>query len=92
MQTLKDVLGWKQYMNRWESRTRQWNRPTDFVNPADAILNTNEVGMLSRYFYLLYYALINLGLGEIAPVNEIEFIFVTLSCIVSAIFFSIVFG
>lgn len=48
--------------------------------------------MVHRYFIMLYQALINLGVSEMAPVNEIEFITITLSSIISAIFFSIVFG
>ena len=30
-----DVLGWKSYNERWDSRNTQWCLPLNFVNPAD---------------------------------------------------------
>ena len=41
---------------------------------------------------MFYYALINLGLGEIGPSSPIEYIFCWASMIISSLFFNYVFG
>ena len=41
---------------------------------------------------MIYYAFITLGLGEVAPVNLIEYVFSLLSLLVSVVYFNILFG
>lgn len=48
--------------------------------------------MITRYMTLLYYSLINLGLGEILPRNEYEYLFCICSMIISALVFTNVFS
>jgi hypothetical protein len=48
--------------------------------------------MVSRYLYMHYYSLINLGLGEIGPTNMIEYLFCMCSMVISSLYFTILFG
>lgn len=48
--------------------------------------------MSYRYLTMLYTSLIIMGLGEVAPLSSLEKAFMTLSMIISAFFFSILFS
>lgn len=90
--TSDDALGWQAFNLRWESRLSNWNTPTDYSDASNQILYTEQVSMLYRYSIMLYYALVNLGLGEMGPVNFEEYIFCVISMIISAFVFSIIFS
>lgn len=45
-----------------------------------------------RFAVMIYYSLINLGLGEMSPVNQPEQLFCVLSMICSSFIFSHIFG
>lgn len=86
------IIGWKTYNERWDSQSTQWNAPADFVSPSESVLHLQTTKMGFRYSFFLYYALINVGIGEICPVNHIDFVFLAVDMIFSAIFFSILFS
>lgn len=48
--------------------------------------------MMMRYLTMLYYVFINLGLGEMGPINNTELLFCIGSMILSSIVFSNIFG
>ena len=86
------ILGWQRYNERWDARSKQWNMPIDFVNPADQGFHTEKWSVWQKYCNLFYYAQINLGLGEIGPVNIQESAFLAMTMIISALVFTNVFG
>ena len=86
------VLGWQVYNERWDARDKKWNMPIDFVNPADQGLFTNKWSVWQKYCNLFYYAQINLGNGEMGPVNIEEFAFLVVTMIISTLVFTNVFG
>ena len=45
-----------------------------------------------RYFTLLYYSLINLGLGNVGPVNTGEVLFCVLSMVISSLVYTNIFS
>lgn len=48
--------------------------------------------MMSRYLVMLYYAMIDLGLGEMGPNTKEELLFCVVSMMLSALVFSNIFG
>lgn len=86
------VLGWKVFNERWDSKSSQWYSPVEFGNYLESMFYTKEYSTLFRYVTMLYYSLINLGLGEIAPVNFLECLFLTLAMVLSALVFTNIFS
>ena len=86
------IIDWQAYNERWDGRSKQWYSPIDFFDPEDQILHSEEMTTLFRYMTQFYYSLINLGLGEIAPVNSEEYGFLVCSMILSSLIFQIIFG
>lgn len=64
----EDGMHWESYNNRWDSRTTRWTSPIDWVDYQAAQLHFSYT-TLFRYLTMLYYSLINLGLGEMGPSN-----------------------
>jgi hypothetical protein len=70
-----DALGWKQYNERWDSRTAEWITPLDWSDYANNQFYTSAYSRIYRYMTLLYYSMINLGLGNLGPVNSYDILF-----------------
>jgi hypothetical protein len=86
------VIGWQQFNEKWDSRTTQWNSPIDWFAYTEQQLHSTNYSILYRYLTMLYYSLINLGLGEIGPINKYEMIFCIVSLVISALMFTNIFS
>ena len=82
----------KEWNEKWEGYSSQWYSPTEWVNIGDAAIFTKEITKTERYFNMLYYAVLNLGVGEIGPINipELGFciVFLPISLMLQSLFFS----
>lgn len=89
-----DMVGYQDYINRWDSRAKIWYMPTDFVNYPDQELgrDSEKYRVLFRYLSLLYYGILNIGSNEFGPVNSMEYLFCTITLILSAMLNAILFG
>lgn len=83
-----DVLNWKGFNSRWESRSSQWNPPTCFVDYLSCTLYSNESTPIFRYLFMVYYAILNLGNSEVSPINLSEKIFIVITMIISSMVFT----
>lgn len=63
------IIGWQGYNDRWDGRLTQWYSPIDWYYYREQIFHTEEMTNSMRFFTMLYYSLINLGLGDVSPVN-----------------------
>lgn len=76
----------------WEKKSSQWYTPTEWSNIDDAEIFTKELSKTERYFVMLYYAVIFLGVGEIGPINvpELGFciVFLPISLMLQSLIFS----
>ena len=92
--TEKDMLGWKQYIEKWDSRSMGWYMPLSFVEPYAQELGVDSdlYTTMFRYLSLLYYGIINIGCNEFGPDNKWEYIFLIATLIISAMLKSVVFG
>lgn len=86
------ILGYKGINERWESRSAQWYSPLDWLDYKEDAIMSNSLTKAHTYFIYLYYSLINLGLGELSPVNSIEFRCLTFTMIFSALYFTFFFS
>ena len=59
--------------------------PLDWANYVDQRLFTNEYSLGYRYKTMLYYAVLNIGLNEFGPVNNIEYLYLIVTLIISAV-------
>lgn len=50
----------------------QWYMPVDFLNYPDALLLDESTDPLYQYLNMFYYALLCIGVNEMAPVNRVE--------------------
>lgn len=92
--TSKDRVDWKQQNEKWDSRTKVYYMPIDFVNFPDQELGRTSVkyDLWFRYSSMLYMALLVIGSNELGPVNNFEMIYFVGTLIVSAMLNSIVFA
>jgi hypothetical protein len=88
------MLGWEGYIERWDSRDKTWYMPIYYVNYVEQELQRNSrlYTTAFRYISMLYYGIINIGSNELGPVNRYEYLFFTISLIISAILKAIIFG
>lgn len=70
----------------------QWYTPTEWVNIGDAAIFTKEMSRNERYFIMVYYAIMNLGIGEIGPINVPELAYCIFSLPVSLMLQSLLFS
>ena len=53
---------------------------------------SEEAGIVKKMLYSLYYSILMLGLNEIGPVNNIEFVYVTFGLILTSLVNAQIFG
>ena len=89
-----DILGWRKYNERWDSRNRIWMTPIDFVNPADHGLGftSDKYTVLFRYVTMLYYGVLIMNQSEYGPVNIEEYVYITIFDLLTLVLMAIVFG
>lgn len=80
------------FNKRWDSRSAEWYTPTDFVSFTDSKIFTSEISKSQLYFRMLYQSVINLGIGELGPVNEEEMAFFFISMLLSTLMTNLIFG
>jgi hypothetical protein len=90
--TEEDGEGWEQFNKRWEARSTEWYSPTKWLSFEKNEIFMKETRKVHKYQILFYYALINLGLGDIGPSNNVEYLFNVSSMFISALLFNILFG
>ena len=66
--------------------------PLEWANYIDQRVFDSNYSVAFRYKSMLYYALLNIGMNEFGPVNEIEFTFLIATLIVSALMNALIFG
>lgn len=63
--TSEDCLGYAGYNSRWDSRSKKWVMPLNYVyGPMET---SKPEGIYDEYKVMLYYSLINLGISEFGP-------------------------
>lgn len=93
--TEAEDLGYKEINEKWGGREKIWVTPIDWLNYGDYELgrtSSNYPDSYSRYFVMLYYGVLNIGLNEYGPVNIREYVYLLVSLVISAILVSVVFG
>ena len=90
--TSENSPDWEEVNEMWESRKSIWYMPLDWVNFEEEQLFIHERDQFYRYTVLLYQALLNLGMNEFGPVNEVEFMYLGVTLAVSAILNALIFG
>lgn len=85
-------LDYEDYIERWDSRASMWYSPIDWLNFKEQRMFDTSCTHNCRYLKLLYYSSINLGTGEIAPMNEVEFVWFICTLLFSSLLFSIFFS
>lgn len=90
--TEEDDPNWQEMNRNWESRKSMWYMPLDWVNYEEEQLFIPQRDQFFRYTVLLYQALLNLGMNEFGPVNEVEYLYLGTTLIVSAVLNALIFG
>lgn len=82
----------KEFNAYWESQSKQWYQPSNWLNFPDQKIFTIEKGIYERYGEMLYYGLLMLFQNEMGPVNIYEFAAAFVFLMLSIFFNSLVFG
>jgi hypothetical protein len=66
--------------------------PLDWINVADSELFIDDTPVFKKYLVCLYYGVLILGLNEMGPVNNYEFLYFIGTLLMSAIMNSLIFS
>jgi hypothetical protein len=76
----------------WEGTPKGWIAPMSMENWTDQNLYTLDSHMFRRYLICLYYGILNIGQNDMMPKNNLEYLYMVLTLITSAILNAILFG
>lgn len=90
--TADDHLNYEAVNAAWSERTTEWYMPLDWHNYVDAGIFTSEYSLWFRYETMVYQAVLNVGINEFGPVNEVEMLFMLSTLIMSSLLNALIFG
>ena len=87
-------MPWNELNAYWENTPKKWIAPMNMANWPDQGIYSNKNGdtIVRRYTIMLYYGILNIGMNDYMPKNNIEYLYCMITLLFSAILTTLFFG